>query len=175
MISISSINSNSFSGEKRNVLDLRILLRFVRVKIIVRIAKIPKNVMKILKTINRFHFYSQAQLQTILGWIPKKSLITFHRRRHYLRVLQKMMMMYFWKIQEKIFANEIRNNFSITSSAMNVVTHVHRIKTNRMIDKICDEYIEVDYLVHQISFNSFFSDVRIWNNKNHFLHIHQIL
>ena len=67
MISISSINSNSFSGEKRNVLDLRILLRFVRVKIIVRIAKIPKNIMKILKTINRFHFYSQVQLQTILG------------------------------------------------------------------------------------------------------------
>ena len=65
-------------------------------------------------------------------------------------------MMYFWKIQENIFANEIRNNFSITSSAMNVVTHVHRIKTNRMIDKICDEYIEVDYLVHQISLNSSF-------------------
>ena len=137
------------------MLDLRILLRFVRVKIIVQIAKIPKNIMKILKTINRFHSYSQVQLQTILGWIPKKSLITLHRRRHRLKVLEKMMI-YLCKVRWKIFANEIWYSFYVTLFAMNVVTHIHQIKTNKIIDEICDEYIEVDYLVHQISLNSFF-------------------
>ena len=56
----------------------------------------------------------------------------------------------------KNFANEIWYNFYvITLSAINVVTHIHQIKTNTIIDEICDEYIQVDYLVHQISLNSF--------------------
>ena len=60
----------------------------------------------------------------------------------------------------KNFANEIWYNFYvitvITLSAMNVITNIQQIKTNKIIDEICDEYIEVDYLVHQISLNSFF-------------------
>ena len=56
----------------------------------------------------------------------------------------------------KNFANEIWYNFYITLSAMNVITNIQQIKTNKIIDEICDEYIEVDYLVHHISLNSFF-------------------